>query len=301
MNAPRVTRDARPPRDAGGRSDTDLQAAPAPQHGPTRRRTTRLLNDTKLLGVLLILAILALWEVSVRAGWVDSISVPLFSGVLERWWELMQDGVLLTETWSTLWRMFVGYVLAIIVGVLLGLAMGYFRVMYNLLEPLTEILRPMPSPAYIPIVILFLGIQDSMKIFIIFFACLWPILLNTYSGVASVEPVRVNTARTFQLSHWQMLRKVIVPASAPLIFTGLRISLAIALIVAIISEMIASNDGLGHFILFSQRSFRVEEMFAGTITLGAVGYALNWLFVRLEHHVLRWHYGAVDKTPAGQR
>lgn len=253
-------------------------------------------RDTKASGVLLILGLLGLWELLISGGIVETVSVPPFSSVVQTWWELLVGGELFIQLWATLRRMAIGYAIAAVVGISIGLIMGYYRPVYNLLEPITEVLRPMPSPAYIPIVILFLGLKDSMKIFVIFFACLWPILLNTYSGVRSVEPVQLATARTFGLNSRQMIRKVVIPASAPHVFTGLRISLGLALILAIIAEMIASNDGIGHFILFSQRSFRIKEMYAGVITLGIVGYSLNWLFLALEARLLAWHKGSSGRA-----
>jgi ABC-type nitrate/sulfonate/bicarbonate transport system permease component len=141
----------------------------------------------------------------------------------------------------------------------------------------------------VPIAILFLGLGNEMKIFTIAFSCFFPVLLNTYAGVRSVDPIQINTARTFGKSAAVTLRKVILPAALPQIFTGMRISLAIALIMVVISEMVASVDGIGYFILSAQRSFRVPDMYAGVITLGLLGYALNAVFMRIERRVLRWH------------
>jgi ABC-type nitrate/sulfonate/bicarbonate transport system permease component len=154
---------------------------------------------------------------------------------------------------------------------------------------LTEVLRPIPSPAYIPIAILFLGLGDEMKIFMIAFSCVFPILLNTYAGVKSVDPIQIDTARTFGLGAWAIMRKVIIPAASPQIFTGMRVSLAIALIMVVISEMVASVDGIGFYILNAERSFRVLDVYAGVITLGCLGYALNWMFVGLERWILHWN------------
>ena len=127
----------------------------------------------------------------------------------------------------------------------------------TLLEPITEVLRPIPSPAYLPIVILFLGIDDEMKIFMIAFASFFPVLLNTYSGVRSVDPVQLQTARTFGVSRLEAaLRQIVLPASSPYIFTGMRVSLAVALIVMVISEMVAASSGIGYFILSASAASR---------------------------------------------
>ena len=145
---------------------------------------------------------------------------------------------------------------------------------------------------------LFLGVDDEMKIFMIAFGAFFPILLNTYSGVRAVDPVQVNTARTFGLSRRRIVQQIIVPAASPYIVTGMRISLAIALILVVISEMVASNNGMGFFILDTQRSFRIREMYAGIIALAIVGYTLNAVFVALERRVMAWHIGATAKDGA---
>jgi len=123
------------------------------------------------------------------------------------------------------------------------------------------------------------------------FSAFFPVLLNTYSGVRSVDPVQLQTAATFGVSRARVLRQVVLPAAAPSIFTGMRISLAVALIVMVISEMVAASNGIGYFILAAQRGFKVREMFAGVVTLALVGYGLNRLFLAVENRVLAWHRG----------
>jgi ABC-type nitrate/sulfonate/bicarbonate transport system permease component len=187
--------------------------------------------------------------------------------------------------------MFAGYFIGIGLGVLIGLLMGASRVVYSLLEPITEILRPIPSPAYVPIAILFLGIDDEMKVFMIAFAAFFPVLLNAYSGVRGVDPVQLQTAATFGVKGRKLLWQVVLPSAAPFIFTGMRVSLAVALIVMVISEMVAASNGVGYFILAAQRGFKVKDMFAGVVTLALVGYTLNWIFLAIENRVLAWHRG----------
>jgi ABC-type nitrate/sulfonate/bicarbonate transport system permease component len=255
----------------------------------------RVWRDTRAIGWILIVALCVLWEVSARFKLVNSVSWPSFSSVVRTFAELVASGEMLTHIWPSLERLAIGYLIAVVLGVAVGLLMGYFRDMFNLLEPLTEILRPIPSPAYIPLVMLFLGIDNEMKVFMIAFGSFFPILLNTYSGVRAVDPVQVNTARTFGLSRFAIVQQIIVPSASPYIVTGMRVSLAIALILVVIAEMVASNNGMGFFILDTQRSFRVKEMYAGIIALAIVGYALNALFLALERRLMAWHIGATSK------
>ena len=252
---------------------------------------------SKLGGFLLIIVLLIGWELLARSGLIEAVTFPPFSKVFVAFANLMISGKLLLLMLPSLERLVVGYLFAVIFGIGLGIAMGYFATIHNIFEPLTEILRPIPSPAYIPIAILFLGLGDEMKIFMIGFSCFFPILLNTYTGVRAVDVIQINTARTFGLKSGAIMRKVIIPAASPLIFTGMRISLAISLIMVVISEMVASVDGIGFYILNAERSFRVLEMYAGVITLGLLGYFLNWLFVRLERRVLHWNFDATRREP----
>jgi ABC-type nitrate/sulfonate/bicarbonate transport system permease component len=247
--------------------------------------------DTRVIGVAFIALILILWEAAAASEFFPPMSFPRISAIMLTWWQLVVSGELLGEVLPSLWRMFAGYFIGVVIGVVLGLMMGYVRFFYNLLEPITEVLRPIPSPAYLPIVILFLGIDDEMKIFMVAFASLFPVLLNTYSGVRSVDPIQLQTARTFGVSGRKLLTQIVLPASSPYIFTGMRISLAVALIVMVISEMVAASNGIGYFILSAQRGFKIRDMFAGVITLAVLGYILNRLFLYIENRVLAWHYG----------
>jgi ABC-type nitrate/sulfonate/bicarbonate transport system permease component len=243
---------------------------------------------SRLLGVVLIVVLLGLWEIITDTKIVHSPSLPPVSAILVDWVRLLLNGTLVAQLGPSIERIAFGYVAAVIVGVTIGLAMGYYRIAYDLLEPLTELLRPIPSPAYIPLAIIFLGLGDEMKIFVVFFACIFPILLNTYSGVSAIDPVQLNTARTFRLTRAQTVRKIVLPAALPSILTGMRISVGLALIVVVIAEMVASNTGIGAFILNAQRFFNVTDMYAGIFTLALLGYALNALFLRAEAHLLRY-------------
>ena len=240
-------------------------------------------------GVLVLL--LVLWESVSRSGLVNQIYVPPVSRVATELWRLATNGDLVRHLGASAVRFAFGYGAAVVLGLGVGLAMGYFRAGYLLLEPLIELLRPLPPPAIIPIAILFLGIDNQMKIFVITFGCFFPIVVNTIQGVAGVDRVLLDTARTFGLTTREILWKIVLPSASPNIVAGMRISLAIALILTVISEMVASNDGIGFFILDTERAFRIAEMYAGVVTLMVVGYLLNRLFVLFESRALSWYFG----------
>lgn len=244
--------------------------------------------SSRWLGVLVILGILLLWQFVTQTRMVNTPSLPQVTRIAEQWFALTVNGTLPREVLVTLQRAFSGLGLAILLAVPLGLWMGTNRLVYSLFEPLTELIRPIPSAAYVPVAILFLGIGDTMKIAVVTLACLFPILLNTHGAVRSVDPVLVDTGRTFGYAGLDIARKIVFPAVLPSILTGVRISLGLAMIVSVVAEMVASNNGIGYFILNTQQFFRVPDMFAGILTLGVVGYLLNVGFLALERRVLRW-------------
>ena len=172
--------------------------------------------------------------------------------------------------------------------------MGSVSIIYRLLEPITEFIRPIPASAYIPVAILILGIGNEMKIFVVFLACTFPILLNTYGGVRGIDPVVIDTGRTFGVGPLNALSQITLPAALPSILIGMRISLGTSLIVSIVAEMITGDSGIGYFILDAQRVFRIPDMYAGILTLGLLGYCINFIFLRMEQHFLRWRGTSVE-------
>lgn len=243
---------------------------------------------SRFSGLVLIVLLLAAWQLSALFV-LDTPTWPPVTRVLAAWYENIADGTLPGHLLATLWRQMLGYGLAVVLGIGLGLVMGYFRPVYNLFEPLVEVLRPIPGPAYLPVLVLFVGIGHEMKVVLIMVASFFPILLNTYSGVRSIDRVQFDTARTLGLTTLQTFRELVIPAASPQILTGMRISLAISLILAILAEMIVSSDGLGYFTLLAQRTFKIPDMYAGIFTLAVFGYALNRIFLLCEARVIRWH------------
>lgn len=253
------------------------------------------LKVSRLSGIFVLLAILGLWEWLSRADLIYTVYFPPVTILAKTFMVNILSGELLAHTLATLSRFIRGYILAAFVATLVGVAMGYFRPLFKLLEPLVEFLRPMPAVATIPVAILFFGIEDKMKIAVTLYACSWPILINTIDGVKSVDRTLVNTARTLGLSRWQTIRKIIIPAASPQIMTGWRISLAIALIVVTTAEMVISKDGLGFYVLDQQQAFQIAKMYAGIFMLALLGYCLNRAFLAMDGQLLAWHKGLTRK------
>jgi ABC-type nitrate/sulfonate/bicarbonate transport system permease component len=171
-------------------------------------------------------------------------------------------------------------------------ALGMSPLVRRVASPIVEFLRAIPAPALLPFALLVLGVGNSSKIFVIAFVCLWPILLNAIDGVSGVDPTLVDTGRVYRIPARDRLTRVVLPAAAPQIFAGMRTSLSLALILMVISEMVASSNGIGYFVLQSQRSFAIPEMWSGIILLGILGYLFNAVFLLLERRALAWHRGA---------
>ena len=250
----------------------------------------------QLSGLGFLLVLLAMWELAARAELVNPLIIPPLSRVLAVFWDLFLSGEMPMQIAVSMKRAAVGYGLAGAVFIPLGLVMGLSRPIHRALEVIVEMLRPIPPPVVIPVALLFFGLEDEMKIFVIFFSCAWPILLNTIDGARSVDPVLLNTARTFRLPRLKTIRQIVLPAASPQIMTGLRVSLPITLILVVISEMVGSTDGIGYFILDSQRRFRVPQMYAGMVALAVLGYALNQLFNLLHRRLLAWHWGMMRRV-----
>jgi len=240
-------------------------------------------------GVLLVLALLALWESSARLGWMESRNWPPFTEVLRAVWQGFYSGdfaALLGQTFSL---MVAGYLAGSLAGIGMGLLLGLSPLMNRFFSPLIEILRPIPISAIVPPLILFLGVGAGLKIFVVAFSAFFPVLINTLSGVRDGSEVLRQTARTFRLSRTATLWKLVLPGALPSIFAGLRISLGIALVVAIIAEMIAGSSGVGYFIVQAQYSMQPAPMYAAVVCLSVLGYLLNRVILKVERKALPWH------------
>jgi len=249
----------------------------------------------KLHGVFFLFTLLATWELAAQAEWINPLIVPPPSKILKIFFELVVSGPIPMQILVSMKRALTGYLLAAVVFIPLGIYMGLSPTVYRLFEVIVEMLRPVPPPVVIPVALLFFGLGDEMKIFVIFFSCAWPILLNTIDGVRGIDWVLLNTARTFGLSRGKTIRQVILPACSPQIITGLRVSLPIMLILVVISEMVGSTDGIGYFVLDSQRRFKVAQMYAGMFALAILGYTLNQLFNLLQRWLLPWQRGMLRR------
>jgi ABC-type nitrate/sulfonate/bicarbonate transport system permease component len=223
-----------------------------------------------------------------RSGVTNMAIIPLPTKVLERVLSIVGSGSFVDPLLQTSYLLFTSYLCASALAVGTGLLVGRSAFAYNLLEPVFELIRPLPKPALLPPLILLLGIGDAMKLTVVGLAVFFPVLINTLQGVRGVEAVQTNMGRTFRVSLFMLAWKVILPAALPFIFTGLRVGLGLALIVAVIAEMLAGTGGLGYLVIDMQRTFRVVDMYAWIVILAFYGYGLNAAFVAIERRVVHW-------------
>jgi NitT/TauT family transport system permease protein len=248
-----------------------------------KRRAVRLLRG---LAGLLTLALV--WELAPRFELVDPYFIPPLHIVLQEWWSMAVDGELWKHIRASLVRSGIGFGLAICLAIPLGAAIAWYRPVREFITPVLETFRNTAALALLPVFMLLLGIGETSKIAIVLYACFFPILLSTITGVATVDPQLLRSARVLGLSPVATFRKVVFPAAIPTIFTGVRISGAAAILVLIAAEMIGATAGLGFLINYAQYNFLIPKMYAAIITTSLLGVTVNYGLVALEQRFSRW-------------
>ncbi|MCZ7358164.1 MAG: ABC transporter permease [Candidatus Methanoperedens sp.] len=237
---------------------------------------------------LIIVIFLALWEILPDAGIVDRAFLPPVSEVVAALIKMLSSGILIEHILISLQRAFLGFALAVLVAIPLGILMGWYKLFERFVDPLIQAFRNTSTLALYPVFILFLGIGEASKVALLFQASLWPILINTISGVKNVDPLLIKSARSMAVSNVFIFRKVVLPSSIPSIASGIRMSASISLVVLVAAEMIGAKSGLGFLIINSQYNFMIPEMYAAIVTLVVLGLALNYALVWLEKKATGW-------------
>ena len=243
-----------------------------------------------------VVLILALPAVLFGVWWVATANsttfyMPPLSDILDAFGRVWTADRLRTDVWPSVWRLLAGYALATVVGVALGLLIGRARRVAAVLEPVLEFFRAIPPPVLVPVIMLFAGIGDTMKVVVIAAGCVWPILLNTVEGVRAVDGVLADTCRSYGITGPARLRHLVLRSASPQIAAGMRQALSIGIILMVISEMFAASNGLGFTIVQFQRSFAIPQMWSGIILLGLTGVALALVFRLVESRALAWYRG----------
>lgn len=230
-----------------------------------------------------------------------SFYFPPLQTMLQALWSGLADGSLGSDLWFSLKNILLGVAFAGVVGVFFGLVIGENDGLRRATAPLLDYLRATPTIAFVPVIILSFGIGAAPKVFLIFLGSVWPILLNTISGVSSINPAVNETARSYRIPWRLRLFKVTLPGAMPQVFAGLRIALQVAIVLMVVSEIYGSPIGLGSFILQSGSSFRVADTWGGTILIGILGYTLSVALLLVEQATLGWHFRRPPRVRKARR
>lgn len=235
-----------------------------------------------------VLLLLLWWVLTIDS---TSFYVPKPGQLYETFIEVWFSDRFFEDVVPSLTRFAVGVSLAILLGILVGLLVGRVRWLRQLTEPVFEFFRALPPPVLVPILMLVIGVNDTMKVAVIVSGAIWPVLLNTVEGVRNTDPTLRDTADTYGIHGLAQYRYLVLPSAGPQIMAGIRQCLSIGLILMVISEMFASSSGLGFTIVQFQRSFAVPAMWSGIVLLGLIGVLMSFLFRVTERRVLAWYHG----------
>ncbi|MDH4439998.1 MAG: ABC transporter permease [Rhizobium sp.] len=236
----------------------------------------------------LVIAFLLLWQVSTKLGWVNASVFPPLDQIAEALWTGISSGALVDDIAISLQRSGIAFAAAVAIGIPLGLFMGQIRAIDQALDPLLQFFRQTSALALYPVFILLLGLGEASKVFVIFWATLFPILLSTTGGVKEVDKKLIEMARTYGAGPLVVFRRVVLPAAVPAIFVGLRLSATTALLLLIAAEMIGANKGIGFQVMNAQYNFQIPLMFAAILLLALLGLAANASLVFLQRKLCRW-------------
>lgn len=261
-------------------------SAPALPAGPARLAA---IAKQALIRYGLIAGLVAGWEIAVRAGWLNAAVFPAPSTVLAALSAAIDKGLVQRDLAISLQRSGIAFGAAIVIAIPLGLAMGSARKVERVLDPVLQLFRQLSALALYPVFILLMGLGETSKVFVIFWGTLFPLLLATIGGVKEVDRKLVEMARSYGANRIQTFRRVVLPASLPQIFVGLRLSATTALLMLIASEMIGANSGVGFQVMNAQYNFQIGLMFAYIGLLAVLGLAANGLIVALQRHLCRWN------------
>ncbi len=229
-----------------------------------------------------------LWQALASAGLINPVLLPSPLQLCAATYELMAEGILWTHTVASLARVLTGFLLAAVAGIAFGVALGWSRALSDIVRPLIESVRPIPPIAWTPIAILWFGVGDAPSYFLVFIGAVFPVFVNTFSAVRSIDRAQINAALCLGAKPGLLIQDVLIPASLPIIFPGLRIALGVGWMCVVAAELIAAQSGLGYMIQQNRVLLQTQNVVAGMITIGVVGFAMSALMEIAEKWLLPW-------------
>ena len=254
----------------------------------------KIAASVNIPGLLVIAALVLAWELAVRSGAVTYEYLPAPSGCLLAARDLLLSGEMLAQTSHTLLAVLIGWSIANVIGIGLGLLLGFSAFARRYLLASLEVLRPMPVVAFLPLALLIFNFSLTTELVLIIYASLWPVIINTMGAIMATPAGLYDVGRTLRLSRSRILLKIVLPAAAPAILVGSRLSMGLALIIATIAEMLANPHGLGYAVISQLMAIQPQRMFAYVICIGLLAIALNATLIWLSRLLLRGHAVASD-------
>ena len=258
-----------------------------------RKKEKKKKRTTILCGIISIAVFLCVWQLlctlKIVSGDVLASPLQVIDAIITKIGDPRPDGNTLIENILSSFKLaMIGFFLALIVGLPLGLLMGWYRPLDKLVKPIFELIRPLPPIAWIPIVIVLLGIGTVAKSFIIFFTTFVPLVINSYTGIRETNQVYINYAKTCGYSNWRVFWTIGIPSAMPLAFAGMVIALGNGWGTLIAAEMLASSSGLGYMIFMGRNYGRIDIIIAGMLVIGLIGLGLTTALSKIENYVLKW-------------
>lgn len=274
---------------------TAAPAATAAPAGETRRITSseqrrRISSKTRdrMLAVATPLALIAAWEVAAQAAWIDTRFFPAPTAIFDKFLDLATTGELWSHIAISMRRLAIGFVVGVVPGLLLGVAMGLFRPVRAAIKPLISGTYPIPKSALLPLILLIFGLGEASKVAMVAIGVFYPVALNALTGVAQVAPIYYDVSKNFRASRWQTFRTVAVPGAMPSIVTGVELGAGLGLILIAIAEMVGAQSGLGFMIWNAWQLYSVETMYVGLVIIAIIGYAISVVISYLGRLVTPW-------------
>jgi taurine transport system permease protein len=270
------------PKAADGSAIRTIKGYSLPGEGPST-----------LISIVTVCGLLVLWWVATHYGWIKDLFLPtpekIFTSFGDAWKGEIQGGKPLSEhLWWSMYRVFAAFLLACVTAIPIGIAMGVSRIARGIFDPPIEFYRPLPPLAYLPLIIIWFGIEETAKVILIYLACFAPLAMAARAGVRSVAIEQINAAYSMGASRWQVIFHVIIPAALPEILTGMRIGIGFGWTTLVAAEMIAATAGLGQMVLNASNFLRTDVVIMGIVVIGGVAYAFDLLMRYVERLLVPW-------------
>ena len=269
---------------------TETLHPPAATSGPSVRPRQSFYRryEPLILGGSAVVLVLAVWQACWSAGWISPLFLSGPSAIAKQFWETLRHGTLLADMVYSGRNFLVGFILALVSGVVVGVIVGWYRTARLLFDPFLNALYATPRIAMVPMIIIWFGVGMWSKVFIVFLSSFFPILVNTVGGIRTIDPDLLRAARAFCASDWQIFKTVAIPGSVPFILTGVRQGVALGLIGVVVGEMFGGSQGVGFMVAYGGQTFATDTLFVGVLIIAFAGILLTSLAEKLERRFSRW-------------